>query len=766
MGTGAGAGGFVAGDVKNYPGTVTRHVAIACVLGAMGGLSFGYDLGISGGVTSMASFLKKFFPDVYRKEALDTSTNQYCKYNSMRLTLFTSSLYLAALLASFGASVVTRKYGRKRSMLFGGIIFFIGACLNAGAVNLFMLIIGRLLLGVGVGFSNQSVPLYVSEMSPHKYRGAFNIVFQLAITIGIFIANLVNYLTPKIAGNHGWRYSLGGAAVPAALIFFSALKLDDTPNSLLEQGKSEEARQVLRKIRGLSDKEIEAEFQDLVTASEAAKQVEHPWRNIRKRQYRPQLSMAIAIPFFQQLTGMNVVMFYAPVLLQSIGFGNNASLLSAVITGAVNMLATGVSIYGSDKCGRRSLFLSGGAVMFVFQVVLAALIGSKFGTSGDAIELPKWYASLVVACICLFVSSFAWSWGPLGWLVPSEIFPLEIRSAGQSITVAVNMLFTFLIAQLFLAMLCHLKFGLFIFFAIFVGIMSAFVFFFLPETMNIPIEEMSKVWKQHPYWRRFMPEDDDHRSSDLTGFTKSLAITILSEVGDRTFCVAAILAMRYPRNSVLLGCLFSVIVMTVVSAFVGWAAPNLVRNKMHLKMLRRCSLRSALEEIVEAVLFPGNGRIISQPCSSFSSDSVLFGKDSQKMMSNSLFPKLLIISQPINPNLAFIRVITKSWLRLKRNWLANENDLKGSAGKSKVASKRDKNLKRQQKPFLTHFFSPTFLKLATISLAADEDTLAVVLGGILAQALCTVAAVLGGRSLASRISEKMGPILWARIGIT
>ncbi|KAH8511185.1 hypothetical protein Peur_052804 [Populus x canadensis] len=511
-----GAGGFVAGDVKNYPGKVTRHVVNACVLGAMGGLIFGYDLGISGGVTSMAPFLNKFFPEVYRKEALDTSTNQYCKFNDMGLTLFTSSLYLAALIASFGASYITRTWGRKRTMLLGGIIFFIGAALNAGAVDLSMLIAGRILLGVGVGFSIQSVPLYVSEMAPQKHRGAFNIVFQLAITIGIFIANLVNYLTPKIAGNQAWRYSLGGATIPAALICLSALKLDDTPNSLLEQGNAEKAREILRKIRGLNDKEIEAEFQDLVTASEAAKQVEHPWTRILKRQYRPQLTMAVAIPFFQQLTGMNVVMFYAPVLLQSIGFENNASLLSTVITGAVNILATGVSIYASDKSGRRSLFLSGGAVMFVFQVALAVLIGSKFGTSGDVIELPKWYAGIVVACICLFVSAFAWSWGPLGWLVPSEIFPLEIRSAGQSITVAVNMLFTFFIAQLFLAMLCHFKFGLFIFFAIFVAIMSTFIFFFLPETMNIPIEEMSKVWKQHWYWRRFMPdEDDDRRALDL-----------------------------------------------------------------------------------------------------------------------------------------------------------------------------------------------------------------------------------------------------------
>ncbi|KAJ6926616.1 sugar transport protein 1-like [Populus alba x Populus x berolinensis] len=277
-----GAGGFVSGDVKNYPGKVTRHVVNACVLGAMGGFIFGYDLGISGGVTSMAPFLNRFFPDVYHKEALDTSTSQYCKFNDMGLTLFTSSLYLAALIASFGASYITRTWGRKRAMLLGGIIFFTGAALNAGAVDLSMLTAGRILLGVGVGFSNQSVPLYVSEKAPQKHRGAFNIVFQLAITIGIFIANLVNYLTPKIAGNQAWRYSLGGATIPAALICLSALELDDTPNSLLEQGKDEKAREILRKIRGLNDKEIESEFQDFVMASEAAKQVEHPWTRILK----------------------------------------------------------------------------------------------------------------------------------------------------------------------------------------------------------------------------------------------------------------------------------------------------------------------------------------------------------------------------------------------------------------------------------------------------------------------------------------------------
>ncbi|XP_020217694.1 sugar carrier protein C [Cajanus cajan] len=189
-------------------------------------------------------------------------------------------------------------------------------------------------------------------------------------------------------------------------------------------------------------------------------------------------------------------------------FKDDAALMSAVITGVVNVVATCVSIYGVDKWGRRALFLEGGVQMLICQAIVAIAIGAKFGIDGNPGDLPQWYAIVVVLFICIYVAAFAWSWGPLGWLVPSEIFPLEIRSAAQSITVAVNMLFTFLIAQVFLQMLCHMKFGLFIFFAFFVLFMSFFVFFLLPETKGIPIEEMPKVWKAHPFWARFVQHDD------------------------------------------------------------------------------------------------------------------------------------------------------------------------------------------------------------------------------------------------------------------
>ncbi|GMH19503.1 hypothetical protein Nepgr_021344 [Nepenthes gracilis] len=375
------AGGFVPREGKEYPGNLTPFVTVTCVVAALGGLLYGYDIGISGGVTSMASFLKKFFPSIYRIEEADSSTNQYCKFECQALTMFTSSLYLAALIASLMASMVTRKLGRKLSMLLGGILFFAGAIISAAAKDVAMLFFGRMFSGFGVGFANQSVPLYLSEMAPYRYRGALNIGFQLSITMGILVANVVNYFFTKIH-DWGWRLSLGGAMVPATIVTVGALLLPDTPNSLIERGNHEEAEAMLKRIRGVND--VQEEFNDLVAASEASKLVEHPWRNLRQRKYRPHLTMAIAIPFFQQLTGINFIMFYAPVLFKKIGFGSDLSLMSALIAGSVNVAATLVSIYGVDRWGRRFLFLAGGIQMLVFTChLLTKMLSSSVDWSSS-----------------------------------------------------------------------------------------------------------------------------------------------------------------------------------------------------------------------------------------------------------------------------------------------------------------------------------------------------------------------------------------------
>ncbi|KAL4372337.1 hypothetical protein HN51_017456 [Arachis hypogaea] len=497
-------GAYIESGGRQYEGKVTAFVLITCFVAAMGGLLFGYDLGITGGVTSMEPFLVKFFPVVYQQMLDDSSTNQYCKFDNQLLTLFTSSLYLAALIASFFAATTSRLFGRKPSMFLGGLFFLVGALLNGFAVNVEMLIIGRIFLGFGVGYCNQSVPIYLSEMAPTKIRGALNIGFQMMITIGILGANLINYATSK--RQNGWRVSLGVGAVPAVLLCVGSLFLEETPNSLIERGQHVKAKTMLQKIRGTNN--VDEEYQDLVDASEAASKVENPWKNITRRRYRPQLTFCTFIPFFQQLTGINVIMFYAPVLFTILGFGNDASLMSAVITGGVNVLATLVSVFCVDKFGRRLLFLEGGVQMLVSQIVVGIMIAMKFGLNGEG-SFNKEEADILLVFICLYVAAFAWSWGPLGWLVPSEICSLEVRPAGQAINVAVNMFFTFGIAQVFLSLLCHFKFGLFFFFAAWVLVMTIFIAFLLPETKNVPVEEMNYVWKSHWFWNKYMPECED-----------------------------------------------------------------------------------------------------------------------------------------------------------------------------------------------------------------------------------------------------------------
>ncbi|KAK7282813.1 hypothetical protein RIF29_11883 [Crotalaria pallida] len=247
----AGGGFAVESPAGSFDGKITLSVVITCIVAASSGLIFGYDVGISGGVTTMIPFLAKFFPKILRKAA-GAEVNMYCVYDSQVLTLFTSSLYLAGLLSSLAASRVTAAFGRKNTILLGGVLFLVGAGINGGAENIAMLIVGRILLGLGVGFTNQAAPLYLSEIAPAKWRGAFNTGFQFFLGIG--------------------------------------------------------------------------------------------------------------------MTGINIVAFYAPNLFQSVGLGNDASLLSAVVLGIVNLTAILVSTAFVDRFGRRFLLITGGIVMFVAQL--------------------------------------------------------------------------------------------------------------------------------------------------------------------------------------------------------------------------------------------------------------------------------------------------------------------------------------------------------------------------------------------------------------
>ncbi|KAF8016850.1 LOW QUALITY PROTEIN: hypothetical protein BT93_H2153 [Corymbia citriodora subsp. variegata] len=457
---------------------------------------FGYDIGISGGVTAMDDFLMEFFMTVYEKK-MRAHEDNYCKYDEESLQLFTFSLYIAALVASFAASKACSKFGQRATMQVASFFFIVGIALQAGGINIAMLVFGRIILGCGVRFANQAVPLFLSELAPARIRGALNICFQLFITIGILVAGIINYFTSNIHP-HGWRISLGLASVPPVVLLLGWLAICKTPTSLIERNQVDQGKATLRRIRGTDN--IAAYFNLIVAASEAARPVKHPF------------SMLLQV--FQQFTGINAIMFHAPVLFQTVGFGNNAALPSTEITGLAHVFSTLVSIYAVDRAGRRVLLLEACVQMFTTQTVIGlrsllhqkptgSLHPTKANSRGGAGVRVRDGIRMVMGSTQVADSN--------------ETVPFKTWMAAFACAVSSNMLLTFIIAQAFLSMICHLKAGIFFFFAAaWILIMGLFTLFLWPETKGVPMDLMDeRVWKQHWFWKRYVINDDENADDNI-----------------------------------------------------------------------------------------------------------------------------------------------------------------------------------------------------------------------------------------------------------
>ncbi|KAJ1279672.1 hypothetical protein BS78_04G172200 [Paspalum vaginatum] len=489
------------GGGPGYSSEITFTVVMSCLMAASGGLIFGYDISITGGLTQMQSFLEAFFPDIMEKMN-NATQDEYCIFNSQVLTTFVSSLYLAGMFACLVAGHITKKIGRRNSMLIGASLFFVGAILNCAAVNIAMLVIGRVLLGFAVGFTNQSAPVYLAEIAPARWRGAFTSIFHFFLNIGMFVADLVNYRANTIP-RWGWRLSLGVGLIPATIILVGAAFIPDSPNSLVLRGKADAARASLRRIRGRSA-DVDVELKGIMQAAEEDRRYESgAFRRIVRREYRPHLVMAIAIPVFFELTGMIVVTLFTPLLFYTVGFTSQKAILGSIITDVVSLASIAVAAMAVDRVGRRSLFLVGGGVLLACLVGMTWIFGAELGADGGK-AMPRPYAVGVVVLVCLFTAGFGVSWGPLKWIIPSEIYPLEVRSAGQGMSEAISLALTFVQTQSFLNMLCSFKYGAFAYNAGWVVVMTAFIFFFLPETKGLPIESLREVWARHWYWKRFV----------------------------------------------------------------------------------------------------------------------------------------------------------------------------------------------------------------------------------------------------------------------
>ncbi|KAL4580904.1 hypothetical protein LXL04_017110 [Taraxacum kok-saghyz] len=483
-------------EIEKTP--LTNTVVFICIIAGSAGLMYGYDTAVSGGVMMMKPFLKAFFPAILAK-MVDTKQDQYCRFNSHRLTAFISSMFIAGLASSLLAGRVTCLIGRKFSLITSGILFLTGNGLAVFAQNVAMLIAGRLFVGFGIGFANQAAPVYITEMAPSKWRGALTTAFQFFICFGSALASITNFAASYSTTDFGWQIALGCGSLPATILTVGAIFIPDTPSSLIQRDKVDEALTTLSKVRS-TKAAAEAEFKDLVNSTEAARlNTQNPYLKILELRYRPQLMLTVAIAGFQQLTGVGMVAFYAPVVMRTIGMGTEEALFAAVVIGIVNLVSVLMSTCMVDKIGRRFLFLGGGVQIIFSQVFIACTLAIQSQTMAE--DFPKNYGVVVLVLMCLISSAFGWSWGPLTWLVPSEILPIEVRAAGTGISVATNFFITFILAQLSMAMLCYMKFGLFLFYGATTLLMTMVIGVFLPETKGVPLENMETVWNNHWFWK-------------------------------------------------------------------------------------------------------------------------------------------------------------------------------------------------------------------------------------------------------------------------
>ncbi|XP_040377095.1 sugar transport protein MST1-like isoform X2 [Oryza brachyantha] len=405
-------------------GGVTPTVVMSCLTAAAGGLLLGYDIGITGGLTQMESFLEAFFPEVQRKMA-NAKQDAYCIFDSQVLNAFVSSFYLAGMVASLLAGHLTKTLGRRNSMLIGGVLFFAGTLLNLAAVNVSMLIVGRILLGVAVGFSSLAAPVYLAEIAPARWRGAFTTSLGLFTNLGFFMADMINYRTTAIA-RWGWRLSLGAGIVPAVVVIVGAASIPDTPNSLALRGRLDEARESLRRIRGAAA-DVDAELKDIVRAAEEDRRYESgALRRLLRREYRPHLVMAVLITVFFEMTGAVVVGIFTPLLFYTVGFTSQKAILGSIITDVVSIASVAVAALVVDRHGRRTLFMVGGVVLILCQVAMAWIFGAQLGADGGR-AMPRGYAVAVVFLVCMYTVGLSVSWGSLSSVVTTEIFPLEIQ---------------------------------------------------------------------------------------------------------------------------------------------------------------------------------------------------------------------------------------------------------------------------------------------------------------------------------------------------
>ncbi|GGH76857.1 sugar porter (SP) family MFS transporter [Pullulanibacillus pueri] len=421
--------------------------------GALGGMLYGYDTGV---ISGALLYIQKDIP-----------------LSDFMKGFVVSALLIGAIVGSGLSGPLSDKWGRRRVVLLISIIFIIGALCAAVSPNALCLVLSRMIIGLAVGGSTALVPVYLTEMAPTHIRGSLASLNQLMITIGILVAYIVNY---AFSSFEGWRLMLGFAALPALIMLIGITFMPESPRWLIKRNRENEARKIMKFTR--RNEEIEKEIQE-IKETETIK--ESAWTILKAPWIRPMLIAGIGLAIFQQIIGINAIIYYAPTIFSEAGLADSSSILGTVGIGIVNVLMTLVAIAVIDKMGRKKLMLWGNVGMTISLVVLAIILFSAGLTTTTA-----W---ITVVFLGLFIVFFAATWGPAVWVILPELFPLKARGAGTGLTTLFLSLGNLVVSLLFPVLSSAIGIAwVFLIFAI-IGVFAfLFVAFFVPETKGRSLE--------------------------------------------------------------------------------------------------------------------------------------------------------------------------------------------------------------------------------------------------------------------------------------
>ena len=431
---------------------------------ALGGFLFGFDTAVISGA--------------------ERAIQHYWSLNVFEHGLTVSIALIGTVLGALLGSLPSDKIGRKKTLYVVAAFYLFSSLGTALATNWHIFLIFRFMGGLGVGISSVTAPIYISEISPAKSRGRLVALFQFNVVLGILVSYLSNYLIGQ-TGDTSWRWMLGVQAFPSAIFYILLMFVPESPRwLLLNKGKEEEALKVLKKINPVS---YQDDFISIKNAHAEVSEKNQPKENLLSKKYKLPVTLAVLFAIFNQVSGINAIIYYAPRIFEMAGLGAHTSLLSTVGIGAVNFAFTLLAIGFIDKFGRRTLMLIGS----VGLIISLGLVANTFYTndfSGFNITLY----------LMLYIAFFAFSQGAVIWVFISEIFPNEIRAKGQTLGSFTHWVMAAIIAFSFPYFAETFGGGnTFMFFGVMMVLQLIFVWRMMPETKGKSLEQIEKTMVMH-----------------------------------------------------------------------------------------------------------------------------------------------------------------------------------------------------------------------------------------------------------------------------